>query len=248
MVVHQKWYTRTLREQLLAQAARLRSSKAQVEKNPAKLPENRLQANRRATEATERPEALKPEEGGGLYSAELRAMRDAAFCRSERYKDQQARANRAGADLDIVEFEKRLVTRMAKIGVPMFAHCVKRSDDDQNALFVLGHSKAKAGQSPHNVPHVAAVDIVHGIKAWDLSRSQWELIGHIGYEVARSLGVDMTWGGDWKFYDPAHWEIANWKVRSACEHSYQRRRRGADETSELVSVERCVHCGFRGRT
>jgi hypothetical protein len=146
---------------------------------------------------------------GGTYGQELRSMQDRSFCLSERFKLQQTRAVRAGSHPDIVEFERRLVARLKKLGVPMFAHAFKRDGHDQDMLFVRGLSKARAGESPHN--YGLAVDIVHGTKAWDLTRKQWELIGHLGHEVARQLGVKVEWGGDWKFYDPAHWEIANWR-------------------------------------
>lgn len=76
-------------------------------------------------------------------------------------------------------------------------------------MYVKGLSKAKAGQSAHN--HGFAVDIVHGTKAWELTRKQWDLVGHIGKEVAASMGIHVEWGGDWSFYDPAHWELANWR-------------------------------------
>lgn len=143
------------------------------------------------------------------YGAELRDMKDASFCLSERYKAQQNRVPRAGAHPDIVEFERRLVARFRKLGVPLFAHCFVRSDAEQSALFQRGLTKARAGESPHN--YGLAVDIVHGTKAWDLSHKQWEVVGHVGKEVAAQLGVKVEWGGDWRFYDPAHWEIANWR-------------------------------------
>ena len=156
----------------------------------------------------ERPEALTVV-NGSTYGAELRAISDRPFCLSERYKAQQKRASRDGTHPDVLEFERRLVARCLKLGVPMFAHCFVRSDEEQNSLYVRGLSKARAGQSPHN--YGLAVDIVHGTKAWDLTRKQWEIVGHVGKEVARQLGLDVEWGGDWSFYDPAHWQLANWR-------------------------------------
>lgn len=143
------------------------------------------------------------------YGAELRAITDRSFCLSERYKAQQSRVPRAGSHPDIVEFERRFVVRCRKIGVPLFAHCFLRTAVEQNKLFAAGASKARAWESPHNFG--LAVDIIHGTKAWDLTRKQWELVGHIGKEVAAQVGLKVVWGGDWKFYDPAHWELANWR-------------------------------------
>ena len=99
----------------------------------------------------------------------------------------------------------------------MFAHCVMRSKAEQHRLYQQGHSKALPGLSPHQ--HGLAVDIVHSTLAWELPKGPgekradkaWELIGVIGKEVAQGNGIDIVWGGDWKFWDPAHWEIANWK-------------------------------------
>lgn len=137
-------------------------------------------------------------------------MRDVAFCNSERYVDQQGRANRNGADPRIVEFERKLIKKAFKLGVPLFAHCVVRTPAEQDQLFVMGHSKARAGQSPHN--YGAAVDIVHGTHAWGLLRKQWDIIGMLGKEISVQAGIPVVWGGDWDFYDPAHWELRDWRT------------------------------------
>ena len=137
-------------------------------------------------------------------------MMNRKFIQSQKYKDQQMRAVRDGAHPDILEFEKRLITRMRKQDVPLFCLYLWRGEDEQNALFVRGHSKARFGQSPHN--YGMAVDIIHGTKAYDLDRKAWSLLGHIGKEISVQAGIPVTWGGDWKFYDPAHWELKNWKA------------------------------------
>ena len=197
-----------MRERLLRLVEHKYQHKAQSVKNPAKQSRPLLLANSREAAVTDKPEALSPPDGA-TYGAELRAISDRSFCLSERYKAQQARVPRAGSHPDVIEFERRLVARFRKLGVPMFAHCFFRSDVDQSSLFVRGVSKARAGESPHN--YGLAVDIVHGTKAWDLTRKQWDLVGHVGKEVARQLGLEVEWGGDWRFYDPAHWELANWR-------------------------------------
>ncbi|WP_442866789.1 M15 family metallopeptidase [Agrobacterium sp. ST15.13.015] len=127
-----------------------------------------------------------------------------------------------------------------------------RDDAEQNRLFVKGLSKAKAGQSPHGFGY--AVDIIHSTKAWDLTRKQWELIAHVADEVARAMGIMLKWGGEWDGdvetsadrWDPAHFEIMNWKARRVCEHSYVRYNREVDGTVNPVTTKRCVHCGFQG--
>ena len=144
--------------------------------------------------------------------AAMRSMMNRKFIQSQKYKDQQMRAVRDGAHPDILEFEKRLITRMRKQDVPLFCLYLWRGEDEQNALYVRGHSKARYGQSPHNFG--LAADIIHGTKAYDLDRKAWSLLGHIGKEISVQAGIPVTWGGDWKFYDPAHWELKNWKALS----------------------------------
>lgn len=140
----------------------------------------------------------------------LRGMQDARFLKSQKHQEQHWRAVREGAHPDILEFEKRMRRRLAKLGVPVFAHCVVRSIEQQAIEFAQGDSKVKFG--PHNVG--CAIDLIHATRGWKLTRPQWQLIGHVGQEIVTQAGLDivsLAWGGDWKFYDPAHWEITDWQ-------------------------------------
>lgn len=145
------------------------------------------------------------------YSEALRGLVNREFLASQNYQQQQWRANRNGAHPAILEFERVLVKRLAKAGVPMFAHCVVRGQADQQRLFDEGKSKDSPadGMWPHRA---FAVDIVHGVKAWNLTKKEWAVIGHYGKETAKSLGLKVDWGGDWRFYDPAHWQVTGWKL------------------------------------
>jgi hypothetical protein len=144
------------------------------------------------------------------YDAALREMVDKAYLASQNWQRQQWRAERSGAHPDIVEFERVFIRRCKKLGIPLFAHSMVRSRHDQDKLFADGVTQAKGGESPHN--YGLAVDIVHGVKAWGLSRREWDLLGHVGMEVAKSKGIGVAWGGNWpSFYDPAHWELTGWK-------------------------------------
>ncbi|QCS37267.1 hypothetical protein [Tortoise microvirus 77] len=144
------------------------------------------------------------------YGTALRAIMDGGFLASRKYREQQLRADREGAHPVILDFERAFVRRLAKLGVPMFAYEFKRGLARQNELQKAGKSKAKAGQSAHGTGE--GVDIIHGVKAWDLDRRSWAMIGHVGKELARQNGWRLTWGGDWKFYDPAHWELTEWRT------------------------------------
>lgn len=144
------------------------------------------------------------------YRSAVRAMVDKVYVNSEGYREQQNRAVRRGAHPDILEFERKFVTRLYKLGVPFFAHAMVRTAEEQLAAFERGASKARPGQSPHN--YGMAVDLVHCRIGWNLDRKSWDMIGHIGKEVAAQAGLDLEWGGDWRFWDPAHWQVKGWKL------------------------------------
>ena len=160
------------------------------------------------------PVPVAATEDEAKYGAQLRSMQDAAFCRSEKYSEQQARANRSGADPEIVEFERVFVKRLRKMNLPFYCHTMVRTRADQQAAWVRGVSKVKGDKAfPHEL---WAADIIHGTKGWDLTRKQWDIVGHIGLEVAAQLGLKIVWGGNFKsLYDPAHFELADWRKRAA---------------------------------
>lgn len=145
----------------------------------------------------------------------LSAMASISFLLSRNYQEQQWRAERKGAHPNILIFEKLFVRRMAKVhNVPVFAHNMIRDLAHQQRLYDQGVSKATPGKSPHQ--YGCAVDIVHGIKAWDLTEQQWRVMGHVGHELAAQLGIKVVWGGndgpgDKFAWDPAHWQLANWR-------------------------------------
>lgn len=146
--------------------------------------------------------------------AALQGMANAQFLLSRNYQEQQWRADRKGAHPNILIFEKLFIRRMQNVTVPVFAHNMIRDLGHQQRLFDEGVSKAKPGQSPHQ--YGCAVDIVHGTKAWKLTDEQWLLMGHIGHELAGQLGIKLVWGGndgpgDKFAWDPAHWQLANWR-------------------------------------
>lgn len=142
-----------------------------------------------------------------------RSIQDHEFIEHQRYQEQQWRAVRENAHLLILEFEKAFVKRCRKLSIPMFAHTVVRTKKMQQQVFKEGHSN-NDGSKEYAHQHCAA-DIVHSRYGWNLNKDQWKLLGHIGKEVAHMHGIAITWGGDWKNpYDPAHWELAQWRERA----------------------------------
>lgn len=125
------------------------------------------------------------------------------------YRERFMRHSREGSHPDLIRFQVAFCKELQRRGIPMFPICFVRGKTEQDNHYKNGVSKAKWGQSPHN--YGLAVDVVHFGRYWDLSVKEWQVIGLIGKEVARRCNLKMTWGGDWKFYDPAHWEITRWE-------------------------------------
>jgi len=148
----------------------------------------------------------------------LAAMRNPEFLKTPKYQEQQKRALREGAHPHIVEFADKLVKRFAKMGIPLFPQCIVRTFEEQKAAFERGVSwdSPEDGLWPHKA---FAVDIIHGVLGWmeepEIPHA-WELVGHVGKEVALSMGIKIVWGGDWRTkWDPAHFELLNWREMSA---------------------------------
>lgn len=153
----------------------------------------------------------------GLPDA-LAGLVNREFLHTERYQEQQRRAVREGVHPKVLKFEAAFVRRCKRIGIPMFAHCIVRSADEQAEMVRKGVSKDSPddGAWPHRG---CAVDLIHSVKGWQMNDDEWKLVGHLGKEISAQMGLSMTWGGDFEprnaagvGWDPAHWELRNWKA------------------------------------
>lgn len=183
---------------------------------PAHLQVIRLQMQRLRQELAGNP-MVKPDyrnaDPATAYPRALAAMRNPAFLKTPKYQEQQAGALRQGAHPHIVEFAEKLVKRGAQMGIPLFPLCIVRSYEDQMSAYVRGASKDSPADGLW--PHMAfAVDIIHGKLAYmekPIIYHAWEIIGHLGKEVANSMDIEIEWGGDWPWRDAAHFELKGWK-------------------------------------
>jgi hypothetical protein len=187
-------------------ADKVREAVARLHARQSYLPDHRV---RRAPESPFPTPPDAPEDASLRQS--LASIADRQFCLGVKYSEQQLRADRTIAHPEIDDFGRLLVKRMRRLDVPMFVSTLFRGRDDQESAYVLGHSKAHWGQSAHNFG--CAVDVIHGVKGWGLTRQEWSIIGHVGKELAAQRGLKVTWGGDWERpWDPAHWELTDWRA------------------------------------
>lgn len=114
---------------------------------------------------------------------------------------------------DIRRFAIALQKALDDAKMPFVPHQFVRTGQEQDALKAKGVSKASAGKSPHNWG--LAFDMIHFTRGWDLTRKEWQVVGNIGKETARKLNLKVDWGGEWDFYDPAHWQLAKWRDQIA---------------------------------
>jgi peptidoglycan L-alanyl-D-glutamate endopeptidase CwlK len=101
--------------------------------------------------------------------------------------------------------------------------CGVRGREDQEEAKRDGRSKASFGQSPHNYRPSFALDIVpmvNGVARWDDVAAFRRCADHI-MDVAETMGIDLTWGGDWNHdgdetvtdaWDKPHFQLQDWKA------------------------------------
>lgn len=128
-----------------------------------------------------------------------------------------ARADWRGVHVHLQAFAGLLMAYFDHHGVPFFVHSAIRGKIAQDAAFAAGNSKVRWPNGAHNRGY--GFDLIHGRFAWDLTQREWRAVGEVGKRIwdryMASLKpedrLEIVWGGDWKFYDPAHWEIKGYK-------------------------------------
>lgn len=132
------------------------------------------------------------------------------------------------------DFTLAVIRELHRYSVPLKCYNIYRGEKEQNEAFNKGHSKARWGQSPHNFG--LATDLIHATVGWGdnvtFPEEAWEAISVIAKEIARRQDLPVVWGGDWKFWDPAHYELRDWKQakdRPSPEDDHDRANRIADE-------------------
>ncbi|AXH75566.1 MAG: hypothetical protein [Microviridae sp.] len=146
-----------------------------------------------------------------LAGAALRMSCEKPYFTSPTYLHQQERADWQQVQPEMRRFSAQFIERLRLRSLPFYAHSAFRTQSEQRALYDKGVSKTKYPYAAHC--QGAAVDIVHSRYHWLLDKTEWDYVGKVGKDLAHNLGIDITWGGDWKFYDPAHWELTGWKDR-----------------------------------
>ena len=153
------------------------------------------------------------------YGAALKSLEDKAAMMSTARLIKQTSFDYARTHPDIRRFHVRMIKELNARKIPFYPFEFYRSPERQDVLKKQGVSRAKAGSSPHQ--YGCAVDLVSVTRYWDLTRQEWACIGALGKEIARKLNIKVAWGGDFSsLYDPAHWELENWREYRAASRVY----------------------------
>ena len=87
--------------------------------------------------------------------------------------------------------------------------CGHRGEEEQEAAYRAGNSKARWGQSKHNSLPSKAVDVMPYPIVWKDRERLFHFAGYVK-GVASQLGINVKWGGDFEgFFDGPHWEIGD---------------------------------------
>lgn len=103
---------------------------------------------------------------------------------------------------------QKLVTELAKV-YEVRVICGHRNKVEQDRAFSSKASKLKWPQSRHNKLPSQAVDMIpmkNGTINWQ-DIDGIKAFAEDVFETAKSLGIELTWGGSWKMRDYVHWEL-----------------------------------------
>lgn len=162
---------------------------------------------------------LVPALDDGQWTAPER-LKIPAFIQSTGYLSQGERADWSHVDVRLMYWAALVVEYARKRGIPLYVHTALRGREEQERLRKAGHSKAAYGRSAHNIGE--AVDIVHGLYHWNLTKQEWGLIHVLGRlalervnaQLPKERKLQLTWGGHFNsLYDPAHWEVTSFRER-----------------------------------
>lgn len=120
---------------------------------------------------------------GTDYQAALRWMRRPYYLHGERYAALQEVAERRRAYPPLVVWERAVVARFRRLGVPLYARC---------------YDAERYGYG---------VQLAHCVML-RLPRICWQLIRHVGEELAGAHALDVVWGGH---EDPHRWTMREWE-------------------------------------
>lgn len=137
------------------------------------------------------------------------------------YLSQSERADWRHCDPRLMRWAALFIEYARKRRIPLYVHTALRDEAAQNAAFDAGNSKLRYPKGAHNIGE--AVDIVHSVYHWNLTRDEWAFLNVLGNLALARVNstlktadkLQLVWGGSFKsLYDPAHYEVADYRKRT----------------------------------
>ena len=148
-----------------------------------------------------------------------------AYFTLDSYLRQSHKCDWQHADPRLMRWAALFIEYARKRGIPLYVHCALRTEAEQLAVNNLGNSKALYPRSAHNIAE--AVDIVHSVFHWNLTPKEWQFLSvlaqrallRVNTTLKKADQLSLNWGGndgtlsDSFRWDPAHWEITDYRSR-----------------------------------
>lgn len=140
-----------------------------------------------------------PEDGAKWVAPER--LRAPGFFLTDGCLAQWNRADWQQTDPRLMAWSAMLIEAARRRAIPLYVNC------------------AFLARAPvHNLGK--AVDIVHGVFHWDMTKDEWALIHKLGldcldrFNAGRAVAdkLSLQWGGCGSFHDPAHWQVSSPEV------------------------------------
>lgn len=156
---------------------------------------------------------------GATFDAPER-LRAPAHMLTDSFLSQHDRADWQHTDRRLMIWASKFIEEARQREIPLYVHSALRTEKEQHAVFHAGNSKTPYPRSAHNIGE--AVDIVHGTLHWNMTREEWAYLHTLGRlcldrlnaQLPKDQKLHLVWGGDFKsLYDPAHWEIQDYRAR-----------------------------------
>lgn len=91
--------------------------------------------------------------------------------------------------------------------IPLEVICGHRGKAAQNQAYAEGRSKFAWPNSRHNSLPSEAVDVCPLPIDWN-DTAAFKRLAEVVKTTALKLGIEITWGGDWRMRDLVHFELA----------------------------------------
>lgn len=150
----------------------------------------------------------------------LERLRAPGFMRTNAFLAQWDLVDWQHVDPRLMMWAAMLIEQARLWGIPLYVHSAFRTEAEQADMILRKVSRTPYPRSAHNIGE--AVDIVHGVFHWNMSPREWQALHVLGLRCLDRLNagvkaadrLQLTWGGHFtSLYDPAHWEIADYRMR-----------------------------------